>query len=69
MSNMHLSAVASNWNIPPPSVLRQEAKIQQEVQLRLQDLSEKIQRGNTNIKFQRRGRVEILCKSQNKVAK
>ena len=51
--NMHQSVVASNCNIPPPSVLRQEARIQQEVQQRLQDLSEKIQTGNTKIKLQR----------------
>ena len=31
-SNLHLSPIASNCNIPPPSVLRQEARIQQEVQ-------------------------------------
>ena len=36
-SNMCKSVVASNCNVPPPSVLRQEARIQQEVQRRLQD--------------------------------
>ena len=41
--------------IPPPAALRQEVRIQQEVQQRLHELSEKIHSGNGKVKSQRGG--------------
>ena len=45
----------AQYHIPPPAALRQEARIQQEVQQRLHELSEKNHTGNGKIKSQRAG--------------
>ena len=42
----------AQYHIPPPAALRQKARIQQEVQQRLHELSEKIHTGNGKIKSQ-----------------
>ena len=47
-------------HIPPPVALRQEARIQEEVQQRLHELSEKIHTGNGKIKSQRGGPVDLF---------
>ena len=40
----------AQYHVPPPAALRQEARIQQEVQQRFHELSEKIHTGNGKIK-------------------
>ena len=49
-----------NHTVPPPSVLRQETRIQQEVQQRLQDLAKNVHSGNGRVKSQRGGPVDIF---------
>ena len=46
--------------IPPPAALGQEVRIQQEVQQRLHELSEKIHSGNGKVKSQRGGPVDFF---------
>ena len=46
--------------IPPPPALRQEVRMQQEVQQRLHELSEKIHSGNGKIKSERGGPVDFF---------
>ena len=48
------------YHIPTPAPLRQKIRIQQEVQQRLKELSEKIHTGNGKIKFQRGGPVHFF---------
>ena len=50
----------AQYHIPPPAALRQEARIQQEVQQRLHELSEKSHTGNGKIKSQRCGPVDFF---------
>ena len=50
---------ASGCIFPSPSDLRQDAKIQQEVQLRLQELADNAGKGNEKIKSQRGGSVDV----------
>ena len=50
---------ASDCIFPSPSDLRQDAKIQQEVQLRLQELADNAGKGNEKIKSQRGGAVDV----------
>ena len=50
----------AQYHIPPPAALRQEVTMQQEVQQRLQELSEKIHTGNGKIKSQRGGPVDFF---------
>ena len=52
-------ATASGCMIPSPSDLRQDAKIQQEVQLRLRELADNAGKGNEKIKSQRGGSVDV----------
>ena len=49
-----------NATVPPPSILRQEARIQQEVQQRLQDLAKNVHSSNGRAKSQRGGPVDIF---------
>ena len=50
----------AQYHIPPPAALRQQVRIQQEVQERLQELSEKIDTGNGKIKSQRGGLDDLF---------
>ena len=50
---------ASDCIFPSPSNLRQDAKIQQEVQLRLQELADNAGKGNEKIKSQRGDAVDV----------
>ena len=50
----------SQYHVPPPAALRQNAKIQQEVQQRLYELSEKIGTGNGKIKSPKRWLISLL---------
>ena len=52
------SVSGSNPTVPPPSLLRQEARIQQEVQQRLQDLAKNVTTGR--VKSQRGGPVDFF---------
>ena len=50
----------AQYHIPPPAALRQEARIQQKVQQRLHESSEKIHTCNGKIKSQRGGPVDFF---------
>ena len=52
----------SNHSLPPPDKLREEARIQLEVQNRLKQLPEQAAPGTEKIKSQRGGSVEVLVK-------
>ena len=54
----------SNHNLPPPDKLREEARIQLEVQNRLKQLSEQAAPGTDKIKSQRGGSVEVFVKNR-----
>ena len=58
-------ATASGCMFPSPSDLRQDAKIQQEVQLRLRELADNTGKGNEKIKSQRGGLSGCLCGQEN----
>ena len=47
-------------NIPPPSRLREEARIQEEVQNRLRHLADNVKPGMGRIKSQRGGAVDVF---------
>ena len=47
-------------NIPPPSRLREEAGIQEEVQNRLRHLADNVKPGMSKIKSQRGGAVDVF---------
>ena len=47
-------------NIPPPSRLREKARIQEEVQSRLRHLADNIKPGMTKLKSQRGGSVDVF---------
>ena len=49
----------AQYHIPPPAALRQEVRIQQQVQQRLHELSEKIHTGNGKIKAHRGGPMSM----------
>ena len=55
---------ASDCIFPSPSNFRQDAKIQQEVQLRLQELADNAGKGNEKIKSQRGGAVDVYVGKQ-----
>ena len=54
----------SNHNLPPPDKLREEARIQLEVQNRLKQLAEQAAPGTDKIKSQRGGSVEVFVKNR-----
>ena len=47
-------------SIPPPSRLREEARIQEEVQSRLRHLADNVKPGMTKLKLQRGGSVDVF---------
>ena len=57
-------ASGSSLTVPPPSVLRQEACIQQEVQQRLQELAKNVHSGNGRVKSQRGGSIDIFVSNR-----
>ena len=54
------SSVHVPHNIPPPSRLREEARIQEEVQTRLRHLADNVKPGMTKLKSQRGGAVDVF---------
>ena len=55
-------------NIPPPSRLREEARIQGEVQNRLRHLADNVKPGMGKIKSQRGGVVDVFVSHKIQVA-
>ena len=61
---MATTSGTSSTDLPPPNKLREEARIQLEVQNRLKQLGDQARPGTEKIKLQRGGSVEVkLTKS------
>ena len=58
------SSAVLKHDLPPPDKLREEARIQLEVQNRLKQLAEQAKPGNEKIKSQRGGSVEVFVKNR-----
>ena len=53
-------SVQTIHNIPPPSQLEEQARIQEEVQTRLRNLADKVKPGMNKIKSQRGGALDVF---------
>ena len=62
---MAITSGTSSTDLPPPNKLREEARIQLEVQNRLKQLADQARPGTEKIKSQRGGSVKVFV--QNKV--